>query len=209
MNWGSSEQSIKQSGPLLSDGVKSGGVRFTICQADSRLLAFLFQERKLQPTTIDIYRSAITEKLGNAQINISMDENLNCLLDSFFGDRPKGQRGFSSWDLSLVLHHLKNIPFVSLKHLTLKTIFLLVLGCGIYRSEIHTWLNKNIQHQTYWRCLFSCPSFVAKNQLARNSSQTVAPVIIPALAPTLDRSRKTGCMVLLEPCAVSWTKSKT
>ena len=44
---------------------------------------YLFQDRKLQPSTIDGYRSAIADKLGISPINISKDENLTRLLDSF------------------------------------------------------------------------------------------------------------------------------
>ena len=39
-------------------------------------LMYLFQDRKLQPSTIDGYRSAIADKLGNSSLNISKDENL-------------------------------------------------------------------------------------------------------------------------------------
>ena len=93
----------------------------------------LFQDRRLQPSTIDVYRSAIADKLGNSSINISKDENLTHLLDSFHRDRPKDRRGIPSWNLSLVLHQLTKAPFeplkeASLKHLTFKTVFLLALG---------------------------------------------------------------------------------
>ena len=86
-------------------------------------LMYLFQDRKLQPSTIDGYRSAIANKLGNSPINISKDENLTRLLDSFHRDRPKGRREIPSWNLSLVLHQLTKAPFepikeASLKHLT-------------------------------------------------------------------------------------------
>ena len=69
-------------------------------------LMYLFEDRKLQPSTIDGYRSAIADKLGNSTLNISKDENLTRLLDSFHRDRPKGRRGIPSWNLSLVLHQL-------------------------------------------------------------------------------------------------------
>ena len=46
-------------------------------------LMYLFQDRKLQPSTIEGYRSAIADRLGNSPINISKDENLTHLLDSF------------------------------------------------------------------------------------------------------------------------------
>ena len=160
-------------------------------------LMYLFEDRKLQPSTIDGYRSAIADKLGNTTLNISKDENLTRLLDSFHRDRPKGRRGIPSWNLSLVLHQLTKAPFepikeASLKHLTFKTVFLLALGSGKCRSEIHAWQRKNIRHQSDWSkvSLYPSPSFLSKNQLAKEGPDSVAPVVIPALAPTLDRSLK-------------------
>ena len=160
-------------------------------------LLYLFEDRKLQPSTIYGYRSAIADKLGNFPFNISTDENLTRLLDSFHRDRPKGRRGIPSWNLSLVLHQLTKAPFepiqeASLKHLTFKTVFLLALGSGKRRSEIHAWQNKNIRHQSDWSkvSLYPSPSFLSKNQLAKEGPESVAPVVIPALAPTLDRSLK-------------------
>ena len=160
-------------------------------------LMYLFEERNLQPSTIDGYRSAIADKLGNSTLNISKDENLTRLLDSFHRDRPKGRRGIPSWNLSLVLHQLTKAPFepikeASLKHLTFKTVFLLALGSGKHRSEIHAWQSKNIRHQSDWSkvSLYPSPSFLSKNQLAKEGPDSVAPVVIPVLALTLDRSLK-------------------
>ena len=160
-------------------------------------LLHLFQDRKLQSGTIDGYRSAITDKLGNSAINVSKDENLTHLLNSFHRDRPKGRRGIPSWNLSLVLHQLSKAPFeplkeASLKHLTFKTVFLLALGSGKRRSEIHPWLHKNIRHQSEWSkvSLYPSTSFLSKYQLAKEGPDGVAPVVIPALVPTLDKSLK-------------------
>ena len=160
-------------------------------------LLYLFEVKELQPSTIDGYRSAIADKLGNTTVNISKEDNLTRLLDSFHRDRPKGRRGIPSWNLSLVLHQLTKAPFeplreASLKHLTFKTVFLLALGSGKRRSEIHAWQHKNIRHQSDWSrvSLFPSPSFLSKNQLAKEGPESVAPVVIPALAPTLDRSLK-------------------
>ena len=158
-------------------------------------LLHLFQDRKLQPSTIDGYRSAIAVKLGNSTINVSKNENLTRLLDSFHRDRPKGRRGIPSWNLSLVLHQLTKAPFeplkeASLKHLIFKTVFLLALGSGKRRSEIHAWFHKNIRHQSDWSkvSLYPSPSFLSKNQLTNEGPDSVAPVVIPALVPTLDKS---------------------
>ena len=168
-------------------------------------LMYLFEDRKLQPNTIDGYRSAIADKLGNSTLHISKDENLTLLLDSFHRDRPKGRRGIPSWNLSLVLHQLTKASFepikeASLKHLTFKTVFLLALGSGKRRSEIHSWQNRNIRHQSDWSklSLYPSPSFLSKKQLAKEVPDSVAPVVIPALAPTLDRSLKSDrslCLV--------------
>ena len=160
-------------------------------------LLHLFQEKNLQPSTIDGYRSAIADKLGNASVNVGKDDNLTRLLDSFHRDRPKGRRGVPAWNLSLVLHQLTKVPFeplrkASLKHHTFKTVFLLALASGKRRSEIHAWLNKNIRHQADWSkvSLYPSPSFLAKNHLAKEGPECVAPVVIPALTPTLDKSLK-------------------
>ena len=115
---------------------------------------YLFQDWKLQPSTIDGIRSAIADKLGHSPINVSKDENLTHL-DSFHSDRPKGWREIPSRNLSLVLQQLTKAPFepikeASLKHLTFKTVFLLALGAGKCWSEIHAWQNKNIRHQSDW-----------------------------------------------------------
>ena len=161
----------------------------------AEFLLYLFKERNLQPSTIEGYRTAIADMVGNDRLAISKDENLSRLLDSFHRDKPKGRRGIPSWNLSLVLHQLTKASFeplrkASLKHLTFKTVFLLALGSGKRRSEIHAWLFKNIRHQENWTqvSFYPSPSFISKNQLAKEGSASVAPVVIPALAPSLDRS---------------------
>ena len=172
-------------------------VRAPPLKAIADFLLHLFQDKKLQPGTIDGYRSAIADKLGNVTINVSKDENLTRLLDSFHRDRPKGRSGIPSLNHSLVLHQLTKAPFeplkeASLKHLTFKTVFLMALGSGKCRGEIHAWLHKNIRHQSDWSkvSLYPSPSFLSKNQLAKEGPDSVAPVVLPALAPSLDKSLK-------------------
>ena len=155
-------------------------------------LMYLFQDRKLQPSTIGGYRSAIADKLDKSPINYT---KMKISLVSW--DRPKGRRRIPSWNLSLVLHQLTKTPFepireASLKHLTFKTVFLLALGLGKRRSEIHAWQNKYIRHQSDWSkvSLYPSPNFLSKNQLAKEGPESVAPVVIPALAETVDRSLK-------------------
>ena len=72
-----------------------------------------------------------------------------------------------------------------LKHLTFKTVFLLALGSGKHRSEIHAWLHKNIRHQSDWSkvSLYPSPSFLSKNKLAKEGPDSVAIVVTPAWPP--------------------------
>ena len=97
----------------------------------------------------------------------------------------------------MVQQQLTEAPFeppkdASLNDLTSKTIFLLALVYGKCRSETHAWLKKNIKCQT--DCskvfLYCSPSFLSKNQLIKEGPDSVAPVVIPTLFPTLDKSFK-------------------
>ena len=57
---------------------------------------------------------------------------------------------------------------------------------------MHASLNRNIRHQADWSKVFLYPSssFLSKNQLAWDGPDSVAPVVIPALSPFLDKSPK-------------------
>ena len=97
-----------------------------------------------------------------------------------YRDRPKGRRGIPSWNLPLVLHQLARLHSNPLKRpfeaLTFKTVFLLTLGSGKLRKEIHAWQNKNIRHQSdYQRCLCTQhPAFFPRTSWPRRV-QTVWP----------------------------------
>ena len=75
-----------------------------------------------------------------------------------------------------------------LKHLTLKTVFFLALASG----EIHAWVANKVSNLGQWEkvTLFPSSDFIAKNQLAREGSQSVSPVTIPALTTFVDRQFK-------------------
>ena len=77
----------------------------------AEFLLFLFKEKNLQPSNIDGYRTAKTDKIGSDKVNFGKDENLTRLLHSFHRDKPKGLLGVPSWNLSLVLHQLTQPPF--------------------------------------------------------------------------------------------------
>ena len=151
----------------------------------------LFHDLNRRPSTIEGYRTALADTLNSDSLDISHSVELSRLLASFHRDKPKASRALPLWDLSVVLHMLTKDPFepmrkASLKYLTLKTVFLLALASGKRRSEIHAWLPR-VSKIDNWQKISIVPSikFIAKNQLAKQGFESVAPVVIPALAPTL------------------------
>ena len=180
-------------------------------------LLYLFEDRKLQPSTIDGYRSAIADKLGNSPFNISKDENLTRFLDSFHRDRLKGRRDIPSWNLSLVLHQLTKALFepiqeASLKHLTFKTASSWPLGRAsaevrfmLGKTEI---LNTNLIGQ---RCpCIHLPAFFPRTSWPKRV-QTVWPqwLFQPWPQPWTGPSSLTGPSVRSEHYATIWTGPQT
>ena len=73
-------------------------------------------------------------------------------------------------------HAFEPIKDTDLKHLTLKTAFLLALASCKRHSEIHAWVVNKVSNRGQWEKLDLFPSsdFIAKNQLAREGSQSVS-----------------------------------
>ena len=100
----------------------------------SDFFVYPYQDLNRCPSTIDGYRTART--LGSAGHHISQSSDLNRLLSSFHRD---------------VLNELTKASFkpmkdTDLKHLTLKTAFLLALSSGKCRREIHTWVANKVSN---------------------------------------------------------------
>ena len=137
---------------------------------------FLFQEKKLQPLTIQGYRTALQDHYGVITPDIRSSSILSRLLQSFHRDRPKALRTLPPWDLRVVLQALTTAPFeplsiVNLKFLTHKTAFLLALASGARRSELHSVVRSGVKHTDSWRNVWLQPSaqFLAKNQKAQTT----------------------------------------
>ena len=163
----------------------------------SDFFMYLYQDLNRRPSTIDGYRNAIVDTLGPLGQHIAHNEDLHRLLSSFHRDHPKSSRNLPKWNLSVVLNELTKAPFepmkdTDLKHLTLKIAFLLALASGKRRSEIHAWVANKVSNLGQWEkvALFPSSDFIAKNQLAREGSQSVSLVTIPALTTILDRQFK-------------------
>ena len=171
----------------------------------SDFFMYLYQDLNRRPSTIDGYRTAIVDTLDPTAHHIAHNADLHRLLSSFHRDRPKSSRNLPKWNLSVVLNELTKAPFepmkdTDLKHLTLKTASLLALASGKRHSEIHAWVANKVSNLGQWEkvALFPSSDFIAKNQLAREDSQSVSLVTIPALTTIVDRQFKedrTLCLV--------------
>ena len=163
----------------------------------SDFFMYLYHNLNRRPSTIDGYRTAIVDTLGPTAQHIEHNEDLHRLLFSFHRDRPKSTRNLPKWSLSVIRNELTKAPFepmkdTDLKHLTLKTAFLLALASGKRRSEIHAWVANKVSNLGQWEkvTLFPSSDFIAKSQLAREGSQSVSPVTILALTTIVDRQFK-------------------
>ena len=163
----------------------------------SDFFMYLYQDLNRRPSTIDGYRTAIIDTLGPTAHHIAHNADLHRLLSSFHRDRPKSSRNLPKLYLSVVLNELTKAPFepmkdTDLKHLTLKTAFLLALASSKRRSESHAWVANKVSNLGQWEkvTLFPSSDFIAKNQLAREGSRSVSPVTIPALTTIVDRQFK-------------------
>ena len=160
----------------------------------SDFFMYLYQDLNRHPSTIDGYRTAIVDTLGPTAHHIAHNADLHRLLSSFHRDHPKSSRNLPKWNLSVVLNELTKAPFepvkdTDLKHLTLKSALLLASASGKRLSEIHAWVANKVSNLGQWEKVALIPSsdFIAKNQLAREGSQSVSPVTFPALTTIVDR----------------------
>ena len=167
-------------------------------------MLYLFSEKNLCPSTIEGYRTAIADRLGDLGPQIRNNQDIARLIASFHRDKPKNTRSLPKWNLSVILDQLTQPPFepmeqATTKFLTWKTAFLMALASGKRRSEIHAWTLNGVLKLGDWDQvqLSPSPSFIAKNQLAREGPLAIAPVVIPALksSPATPDSEKLLCPV--------------
>ena len=163
----------------------------------SNFFMYRYQDIYRHPSTIDGYRMVIVDTLGPAGHHIAQSADLHRLLSSFHPDRPKCSRNLPKWNLSVLLNDVTKAPFepmkdIDLNHLTLKTAFLPALASGKCRNKVHAWVANKVSNLGQWEkvVLFTSSDFIAKNQLAREGSQSVSAVTIPALTTIVDRQFK-------------------
>ena len=197
---------VSRSGQLQEQGFSvcgSGrencsGFLHSLCETSLRFLHLSVPRSNRCPSTIDGYITAIVDTLCTAGLHISQSSDLNRLFSSFHRDLSKSSRNLPKLNLSVVLNELTKAPFEpmkdkDLKHLTLKTAFLLALASGKRRSEIHAWVANKVSNLSQGEkvALFPSSDFITRIQLAREGSQTMSPVTIPALTTMIvDRQFK-------------------
>ena len=98
---------------------------------------------------------AIVDTLGPVGLHISQSSDLNRLLSRFHRDRSKSSRNLPKLNLSVLLNKLTNAPFApvkgtALKHLMLKTAFLLALASSKRRSKIHALVANKVSNLGQW-----------------------------------------------------------
>ena len=148
---------------------KFGGFLHSLCETVSDFFMYLYQDLNRRRSTIGGYRTAIVDTLDPVGHHISQSSDLHRLLSSFHRDRPKNSRNLPKWDLSVVLNELTKAYFEpmkdsDLKHLTLKTAFLLALSSGKRRSETHAWVANKVSNvgQREKVALLASTDFLAK-----------------------------------------------
>ena len=134
----------------------------------SDFFMYLYQDLNRRPSTIDGYRTAIVDTLGPTAHHIAHNADLHRFLSSFHRDRPKSSRNLPKWNLSVVLNELTKAPFepmrdTDLKHLTLKTAFLLALAS----SKRH---KKTTSKRRFSKCVsgdYSCFDYHSRSTIQR------------------------------------------
>lgn len=135
-------------------------------------LAHLRNTLKLKLSTIKGYRTAIASVLKlYKKENATSDHVIKCMMQSFKHSETRPSIRPPKWSLPLVLRMLNKPPFEPLgtaqvKYLTYKTVFLVLLGTGCRRSELHALDHTRLEHPQDWSWVDLAPSpeFRAKFQ---------------------------------------------
>ena len=118
---------------------------------------------------------------------------------------------YPPWDIEVVLKYLKDcfepISKISLRDLTLKTVFLVALASAKRVSEIHA-ISKEFSHTEDWSSVFLEPvaSFVAKTQDPSKDDRRFGPYKIPSIP--LDEKGKRSLLCPVRAIRTYWEKTK-
>ena len=140
--------------------------------------------------SVEGYKAAITATLKH-HTKLKLEENVH-LTEQIKGykiERPRNKKSEPEWDISFVLWSLAHEPFepiddpkkVSMKLLTWKTAFLLLLASGARRGELHAVREETVRVAENGRFAILSPSstFIAKNEVSRG--KPLDPFVIHSL----------------------------
>jgi hypothetical protein len=137
------------------------------------------------------YRSAISATLKHhTDLEVGSNSQLSALIKGFKKAKPSVRKYQPDWDLNFILWSLGHKPFeplndptkVSLKFLTWKTVFLLLLASGARRCELGAIGLRGVQFAESGEFVILSPSpeFIVKNQSAMG--RALEPFKVPALS---------------------------
>jgi integrase len=148
---------------------------------------YLFDKLRLQPSTIEGYRATLNPVCRARGLELSSSRVLSDLMASFRTQRPRKAPVLPEWDLAFVLYCLTKAPWeplhaISLKRLTLKTFFLLLLASGRRRSDLGA---IDVSRLAYApdgsMILYPERGFAPKTRAATEGDKAFSPIIIPSL----------------------------
>ena len=167
----------------------------------AEFLLHLFQVKKLSPSAIAGYRSAINSVWRVSGRTATESYHLTQLMKSFKAERPRSLVVHPKWDLALVMSMLTKPPFeplqqASFRDLGAKTVFLLLLASSRRRGDIHAIDPKRVTFTDRGVVLVPCPGYLPKISSTAEGQRRYQPIVIRRLnALTADQSELTLCPV--------------
>ena len=148
----------------------------------SNFLGYLLSKFSLSASSLRVHRAAICSTISQlGGPSFSDDPLLRGVTRGAALEESKKCKQTPAWDLFLVLSYLRSSPFepireISLKYLTLKTVFLVTLASGRRGSEIHA-IDGDPKSFAFEKnggiSLNFLQDFLAKNQIPGSKSPTI------------------------------------
>jgi len=169
-------------------------------------LMHLFRDKRLSPSAIAGYRSAINSVWRVLGRTSTESYHLTQLMKSFKAERPRSLVVLPKWDLALVLSMLTKPPYEpiqrsSFKDLAAKTVFLLLLASSRRRGDIHAIDPRRLTFTkrgavTTGVVLEPFPGYLPKVGSTAEGQRRYQPIVVKSLnALTADESELALCPV--------------
>jgi integrase len=155
-------------------------------------LLFLFNEKKLSPSTINGYRTAINSVWNVGGRTLTGSFHVDQLLKSFKLERPRSVVTVPKWDLNLVLRTLTKPPYhpvvpgLDPMFMSSKTVFLLLLASARRRGDIHAIDPNRITFTRTGVILEPSPRYLPKVLSTAEGEARYLPIVIKSLGLLTD-----------------------